>query len=369
MTPAFWRDRRVLVTGHTGFKGGWLSLWLHSLGARVYGYSLPPPTDPSLFDVAGVAGILTANTVADVRDLDALQSAMRDARPDAIFHLAAQSLVRPSYSDPVGTYTTNVIGTVNVLEAVRQIGGVRSVVIVTSDKCYENIGLERGYRETDAMGGHDPYSSSKGCAELATSAFRRSYFSDGPTAVASVRAGNIVGGGDWALDRLVPDFFRALDAGVPLRIRSPAAVRPWQHVLEPVAGYLVLAEALSTAGADFAEGWNLGPSDDDVCTVSWIVDFLRERAGGSVEIDRGPQPHEAHYLVLDSRKARRRLPWAPRWSIGEALERTIDWHRRWRQGADMRSLTLEQIAAYQASESRQPCHASTSQPHGLTVSS
>lgn len=369
MTPEFWRDRRVFITGHTGFKGGWLALWLHSLGARVYGYSLPPPTDPSLFVVAGIADILAANTVADVRDLDALEAAMRAARPDVVFHLAAQSLVRPSYSDPVGTYTTNVIGTVNVLEAVRRTGCIRSGVIATSDKCYENVGSKRGYRETDAMGGRDPYSSSKGCAELVTSAFRCSFFGDGPTAVASVRAGNIVGGGDWALDRLVPDYFRALDAGAPLRIRSPDAVRPWQHVLEPVAGYLVLAEALATSGSEFAEGWNLGPSDDNVRTVSWIVDFLREHAGGTVEIDRQPQPHEAHYLALDSSKARRRLSWAPRWSIGEALERTIDWYRGWRRGADMRTFTLEQIATYQASESHQSCHVSTSQPHGLTVSS
>ncbi len=294
---------------------------------------------------------------------------MRAARPEVVFHLAAQSLVRPSYSDPVGTYTTNVIGTVNVLEAARQIGDIRSVVIVTSDKCYENRGWERGYRETDAMGGYDPYSSSKGCAELVTSAFRRSYFGDGATAVASVRAGNIVGGGDWALDRLVPDFFRALDAGVPLRIRSPDGVRPWQHVLEPVAGYLALAEALANDGVAFAEGSNLGPSDDSVRTVNWIVDFLRERAGGTVDVERQPQPHEASYLTLNSSKARRRLSWAPRWTLGEALEKTIDWHRAWRQGADMRSITLNQIADYQASEFCQSCHASTSHPPGLTVSS
>jgi CDP-glucose 4,6-dehydratase len=369
MRPEFWRDRRVFVTGHTGFKGGWLALCLHALGARVHGYSLPPPTDPSLFDVADVAGVLDANTAADIRDLDALERALQAARPDAVFHLAAQALVRPSYSDPVGTYTTNVIGTVNLLEAVRRVRDVRSVVIVTSDKCYENDGRDRGYRETDAMGGFDPYSSSKGCAELATAAFRRSYFSEGPTAVASVRAGNIVGGGDWALDRLVPDFFRALDAGVPLRIRAPNAIRPWQHVLEPVAGYLALAEALATDGQQFAEGWNFGPPDDSVRTVSWIVDVLRRRACGSVEVDDQPQPHEANHLTLDSGKARRRLPWAPRWSIETALERTIDWHRAWRQSADMRRLTLDQIAAYQQSESRLSCHASTSAPPGLTVSS
>lgn len=369
MTNEFWRSRRVFITGHTGFKGAWLALSLHSLGARVHGYSLPPPTKPSLFDVAGVGDILESNALGDVRDLVALRSAMQAANPEVVFHLAAQSLVRPSYDDPLGTFTTNVIGTANVLEVLRHIEGVRAAVIVTSDKCYENAESDRALREMDPMGGYDPYSSSKGCAELVTSAFRRSFFADGRPSVASARAGNIIGGGDWAPDRLVPDLFRALDAGRPLQVRSPNSVRPWQHVLESVAGYLTLAEKLSEGGPTFAEAWNFGPPAGSIQTVAWIVDFLCARTGVTVETHRRPIPHEANYLSLNSNKARERLAWTSRWSIDHSLEKTLAWHAAWRSGADMRKVTLEQIDDYNDFKGSSACRASTSHRPGLTVSS
>jgi CDP-glucose 4,6-dehydratase len=353
LNPQFWRDRRVFITGHTGFKGGWLSLWLHRMGARIDGYSLPPPTNPCLFKAARMPEILQSNVAGDVGDLPALRSAMQQAEPEFIFHLAAQAIVRRSYLDPVGTYTTNVIGTVNVLEAARHLESIIAGVVVTSDKCYEYRGNQHAHCEADALGGRDPYSSSKACAELLTSAFQRSFFQNGRPWIASARAGNIIGGGDWAQDRLVPDFFRALDAGVPIRIRSPGSVRPWQHVLEPVAGYLRLAEKLASHGRTFVGAWNFGPAADSVHTVSAIVAFLRERAGGNVEVEPQPQPHESPYLALDSSKARRQLHWTPRWSLTKALEATIDWHHAWREGADMRRVTLDQIAEYDASGEQQ----------------
>jgi CDP-glucose 4,6-dehydratase len=349
VTADFWRGRSVFLTGHTGFKGGWLSLWLHALGARVTGYALAPPTDPSLFAVARIARTMAASHVGDVRDLQALAAALKEAAPDVVFHLAAQSQVRPSYADPVGTYSTNIMGTVNLLEAVRGVGGVRAVVNVTSDKCYENREWPHAYRETDAMGGHDPYSSSKGAAELVAAAYHRSFFAAAGPRLASARAGNVIGGGDWATDRLVPDFFRAFDAGTPLLIRSPNSTRPWQHVLEPLAGYLVLAEQLAKSIRNLAGGWNFGPLDDDVCSVGFLADYLTGRVGGNVRIADGPQPHEANVLRLDSGKARAVLGWSPRWRINEALDRTIDWHRAWSAGQDMRAATMAQIASYQAS--------------------
>ncbi|MBL8476012.1 MAG: CDP-glucose 4,6-dehydratase [Methyloversatilis sp.] len=350
MSDGFWRGRRVLLTGHTGFKGSWLSLWLHAQGAEVHGYALVPPASPNLFTVAGVAGALASSTLADIRDLTTLTALCREVRPQIVFHLAAQALVRQSYREPVDTFATNVMGVVNLLEAVRSTGGVRAVVNVTTDKCYENREWPWAYREIEPMGGHDPYSASKGCAELVTAAYRASFLKEAGVAVATARAGNVIGGGDWAEDRLLPDIFRALDARRTLPVRSPHAVRPWQHVLEPLSGYLALAEALAGGNGDFAEAWNFGPADDDARDVAWIVGRLASRLPDLVwQVDAAPQPHEAHYLKLDSSKARSRLGWQPRWRLAEALDRTLQWHQAWRAGADMRAVCLAQIADHVAS--------------------
>lgn len=305
MNPAFWPGRRVLVTGHTGFKGGWLSLWLQQLGAAVTGYALAPPSRPSLFETARV-GESMDSTVGDVRDFDTLQATVAKYRPEIVFHLAAQPLVVPSYQQPVETYATNIMGTVHLLEAVRQVGGVRVVVNVTSDKCYANREWLWGYRENEPMGGEDPYSSSKGCAELVTAAYRASFFPPADyarhgLALASARAGNVIGGGDWAAHRLIPDMIRAFQASRPTSIRCPEAVRPWQHVLEPLSGYLTLAEHLWIEGPALAEGWNFGPREHDARPVRWLVDRLAElwSDDASWEPDGEPHPHEAHYLKLD----------------------------------------------------------------------
>ncbi len=349
MSAAFWRGRRVFLTGHTGFKGGWLALWLAEMGAEVHGYALPPPTGPSLFEVAHVERRLASSTIADVRDAAALTAAVRAARPEVVFHLAAQPLVRQSYRAPVETYATNVMGVVHLLEAVRAVDGVRAVVNVTTDKCYENDGRAQPYREGDPMGGHDPYSSSKGCAELVTAAWRRSFLEARGVRVATGRAGNVIGGGDWAGDRLVPDFLRAIDAGQELVIRSPEATRPWQHVLEPVSGYLRLAQRLCEDGQTFDGAWNFGPPLQDAKPVRWIVERLCKGVpGASWRVDAAPQPHEAHMLSLDNAKARERLGWKPRWSIEEALARTLEWHLAWRKGADMQAHCLAQLRAYEA---------------------
>ena len=353
MNPAFWRGRRVLVTGHTGFKGGWLSLWLQSMGAEVVGYALESPTEPSLFEAARVGEGLEASHLGDVRDLDHLAEVFRDHRPEIVFHMAAQPLVRLSYAEPVDTYATNVMGTVNVLEAVRRTPGVRALVNITTDKCYENREWVWGYRENDPMGGHDPYSSSKGCAEIVTAAYRSSFFNpkDFPrhrVSVASVRAGNVIGGGDWAGDRLVPDMIRAFTTGEPVIIRSPHAIRPWQHVLEPLRGYLMLAERMVESGPDFAEGWNFGPREEDARPVAWIVQRLVEQwgEGAAWRLDEGQHPHEASYLKLDCAKARARLEWSPRWDLAAALEKIVAWHRAFNRGEDMRAFTLQQISQY-----------------------
>jgi CDP-glucose 4,6-dehydratase len=346
----FWRGKRVFMTGHTGFKGSWLALWLQSLGAVVSGYALAPATRPSLFELAKI-GAGMQSILGNVQDLGSLRGAMTAARPDVVFHLAAQSLVRLSYAEPVDTYATNVMGTVNVLEAARACDTVRAMVVITSDKCYENRELDRGYREDEPMGGRDPYSSSKGCAELATAAYRASFFAPGGAhraAVASARAGNVIGGGDWAADRLVPDIMRAAQAGEPVRIRNPGAIRPWQHVLEPLRGYLLLAERLWEEGGRFAEGWNFGPHDADCQPVSWIVERLAAAWGEGLtaERDRGEHPREARSLRLDSAKAIAHLGWAPRWDLAEALDSIVAWHKAHRDGADMRAVTLAQIDAY-----------------------
>ncbi len=345
MSPSPLAGARVFLTGHTGFKGGWLSLILAELGAEVHGYALDAPTSPSFFEVSGVAARLASHTVADIRDLDRLRRAMLDARPAAVLHLAAQPLVRRSYRDPIETITTNVVGTANVLQAVAEVPGVRAVVNVTSDKCYENRERAEPYREDEAVGGFDPYSASKGCAEIVTAAWRRSFLAARGVQVASARAGNVIGGGDWAEDRLVPDFLRAIDCGRELVLRSPNATRPWQHVLEPVSGYLRLAERLLGAeGGRFAGAWNFGPSPSDVRTVRWIVERLCAGVPGSRwGVDQAAQPHEAVQLSLDSSKALERLGWSPVWDAGEAVERTLAWHRSWRGGADMQAFSLGQI--------------------------
>ena len=342
----------MLVTGHTGFKGGWLAVWLESLGAKVAGYSLPAPTEPSFFDVAGV-GKSVATTIGDIRDLQSLRKCMQAVEPEVVIHLAAQALVRPSYEDPVGTYATNVMGTVNLLEATRQISSVRSVVIVTSDKCYENREREQGYREDEAMGGYDPYSNSKGCAELVTSAYTNSFFNPADytrhkVAVASGRAGNVIGGGDWAKDRLVPDMIRAIVAGQPVRIRNPNATRPWQHVLEPVGAYLLLAQRLFEEGPKFAGGWNFGPLEEDTRNVRDVVTQLTRQWGSEArwEADAGDHPHEARLLKLDCARAHALLDWHPVLRVEQAIGWATDWYKAWRGGQDMRTLSLQQISTY-----------------------
>jgi CDP-glucose 4,6-dehydratase len=350
VNPDFWYGKHVFLTGHTGFKGSWLALWLQSMGAQVVGYALIPPTNPSLFEVAEV-GAGMASIIGDIRDADKLCAEFAKHRPEIVIHMAAQPLVRYSYAEPVETYSTNVMGTVNLLEAVRNSDSVRAVVNVTTDKCYENREWVWACRENDAMGGFDPYSSSKGCAELVTAAYRRSYLEPAGIALASARAGNVIGGGDWAEDRLIPDFLRAIDAGVVLKIRSPQSTRPWQHVLEPLSGYLRLAEHLFMEGETFAEGWNFGPNDEDARPVSWIVERLAKmRQDVKWQCEEAPQPHEAHYLKLDSSKAKSRLGWQARWRLQTALQKTLEWHQAWRDGGDMRAFTLMQIAQYQAED-------------------
>ncbi len=348
MNHGFWKSKRVFLTGHTGFKGGWLALWLADMGAEVHGYALNPPAEPNLFTVAKVGKGLASSEFADIRDADKLCQAMRAVRPEIVFHLAAQPLVRYSYAQPAETYAVNVMGTVHLLEAVRSTAGVKAVVNVTTDKCYENREWVWPYREIEAMGGYDPYSSSKGCSELVTTAYRRSFFEPAGIHLASARAGNVIGGGDWAVDRLIPDFLLALDAGQVLTIRSPRATRPWQHVLEPLFGYLLLAEKLYTEGQDFAEAWNFGPEEADARTVQWIVEYLSSLVPDSVwQCDKAPQPHEANYLKLDSSKAKVKLGWHSRWNLQSALGHTLAWHLAWKRGVDMAAKSIEQIHAYE----------------------
>lgn len=356
MNASFWQNKKVFVTGHTGFKGSWLSLWLQKMGAIAVGYALEPPSDPSLFEVARVADGMTS-IIGDLRDFEHLQAAIQEHQPDIVFHMAAQPLVRYSYQHPIETYATNVMGTVHLLEAVRHTPSVKVVVNITSDKCYENREWVWGYRENEAMGGHDPYSSSKGCAELVASAYRRSFFSTETydqhgVALASVRAGNVIGGGDWAADRLVPDILRAIANSKPVTIRNPNAIRPWQHVLEPVCGYMTLAEKLWESGPTYAEGWNFGPSDEDAKPVSWIVDRLTERwgDGASWQLDAGENPHEAHYLKLDCSKAKTLLKWSPKLHLGDALDWIVEWYRAYLDQKDMRQMTEAQIERYIAAK-------------------
>jgi CDP-glucose 4,6-dehydratase len=352
MTADFWSGKRVFITGHTGFKGGWLALWLESLGAKVAGYSLSAPTEPSLCELAAVENSI-ASTRNDIRNAESLRESVQRFEPAIVLHLAAQALVRPSYEDPVGTYSSNVMGTVNVLESVRQCPAVRAVVIVTSDKCYENRERAEGYREDEAMGGYDPYSSSKGCAELVTAAYRNSFFNPSDYArhkvgLASGRAGNVIGGGDWARDRLIPDMIRAMSAGDPVKIRNPNAVRPWQHVLEPLAGYLLLARRLYEEGPKLSGGWNFGPLDGDTRKVRDIVERVTDQWGEGArwEADPGEHPHEARFLKLDCSRAHALLGWRPRLDTNTALAWTVDWYKAWRAGKDVRALCLQQISTY-----------------------
>jgi CDP-glucose 4,6-dehydratase len=343
----FWQDRSVLLTGHTGFKGAWLSLWLQSLGALVTGLALDtPPTKPSLYELARVGEGMAASVSCDVRDPHAVTQAVQKARPEIVIHMAAQPLVRHSFAFPRETYETNVMGTVNLLDAVRACEGVLAVLNVTSDKCYENREWERAYRESDPMGGHDPYSSSKGAAELVTSAYRRSFFSgaDSPR-VASARAGNVIGGGDWGADRLFPDIVRCVVSGETLRLRNPRAVRPWQHVLSPLSGYLLLAQALCSS-AEHARAWNFGPDARDAHSVEWVVRRVSQLWPGGMpwERDEGDHPHEAHCLKLDSSLARERLQWAPPLGLEDGIAATVEWYEAWRGGGEMRAVTLAQIA-------------------------
>ncbi len=344
--------KSVFITGHTGFKGSWLTLWLQSMGAVLKGFSLNPPTEPSLYQSAGIDGLIDS-TIGDIRNFDELYAAIDGFKPEIVFHMAAQPLVRLSYDEPIETYSTNVMGTVHLLEAVKRVGGIKAIVNITSDKCYDNREWVWGYREHEAMGGYDPYSNSKGCAELVASAYRNSFFNEKDyakhgVALASVRAGNVIGGGDWAKDRLIPDILRSFENKQTVIIRNPHAIRPWQHVLEPLSGYITIAQRLYNEGPAFAEGWNFGPREDDAMPVQFIVETMVKIWGDDAAwlLDGNEHPHEAHYLKLDCSKARMRLGWQPRWNLVETLDRIVTWHKAWLAGEDMLVRTRNEISEY-----------------------
>lgn len=353
-TPDFWRGKRVLVTGHTGFKGGWLSLWLQHLGANVSGFSLAPPTTPNFFELAHVGDGMDS-CLGDIRNPADISAALARYQPEIVFHLAAQSLVRYGYDHPSETYATNVMGLVNLLEGLRQTPSVRAVVNITTDKCYANLEQKQGYVETQALGGDDPYSSSKACSELVTAAWRKAYFASTAThrapgqtlQIATARAGNVIGGGDWGLDRLIPDLLTALSESRPVILRNPGAIRPWQYVLEPLSGYLRLAEKLAQEGAPWAEAWNFGPAESDAQPVQALVEALiRHWGGGTWSLDNAPQPHETHTLKLDCHKAQERLGWQPRWNLDTTLARIVEWHRAFLNQNDLRQLSIDQINSF-----------------------
>lgn len=347
MNKNFWQGKKVFLTGHTGFKGGWLTIWLNQMGAEIHGYSLEPNTQSNLFTTANISALLKSNTIADIRNKDALEKSIINSEAEIIFHLAAQPLVRHSYSEPFETYEVNVMGTVNLFEAARKSKNIKAIINITTDKCYENKEWVWSYRENEPLGGYDPYSSSKACSELVTSAYRDSFFREKCIQVASVRAGNVIGGGDWADDRLIPDFLKALDKKEKLTIRSPDATRPWQHVLEPLSGYLLLAEKLLTESDHFDGAWNFGPNESDTKSVRWIVDYLCLSSKGSKwEFNESPQPHEANALTLDSSKAKIKLNWSPVWNLQEALKNTLDWHTAWKNNEDMLEKSISQIRQY-----------------------
>lgn len=346
---SFWSGRRVFLTGHTGFKGSWLSLWLGKLGAHVVGYALKPPSEPSLFKDANVFQVMERSVFGDICNASELCKTIQQAAPEIVIHMAAQSLVHDSYINPVQTYNTNVMGTVNLLEAVRNTPTVKAVLNITSDKCYENRERSSGYSENEAMGGHDPYSSSKGCAELVSSAYRNSFLQKEGIALATARAGNIIGGGDWAKYRIVPDAIRAFTGKKKLLVRNPHAIRPWQNVLEPLSGYLLLCEYLIKKPEDFATGWNFGPDDENVKSVSKLADIMVSSWGDNVEwtLDEEPYPHEAEILKLDCTKAKTKLNWNPIWSLERALKETVLWYKAWNNASNMNDFTLRQIETYE----------------------
>jgi CDP-glucose 4,6-dehydratase len=344
----FWKGKRVFLTGHTGFKGSWLSLWLHSMGAVVKGYSLKPNTNPSLYGILSLVDLIHSE-IGDIRDLSKLKESIVVFKPEIVIHMAAQPLVRYSYKEPIETYSTNVMGTANVLEAIRLCETVKAVVVVTTDKVYENKEWPWGYRENEPLGGYDPYSSSKACAELVTAAYRQSFFTTtNAPSVATARAGNVIGGGDWSEDRLIPDAIKAFEDNISLVIRNPSATRPWQHVLEPLSGYLMLAESLFTEGIRFAQSWNFGPEDKDCKTVKWILDDLVKIWGNDASrvLEQTSQPHEANFLKLDCSKSKSELNWHPKWEISIVLEMIVDWHKHFQSGAVMKDLCLQEIKNY-----------------------
>jgi CDP-glucose 4,6-dehydratase len=348
VNPKFWKNKKVFLTGHTGFKGSWLSLWLIHMGAIVKGFALAPLTSPSLFYEAGINDLVDSE-IGDIRALARISQSMKEFNPDILIHMAAQPLVRLSYKEPVETYATNVMGTVNVLEAARACPNLKAIVSVTTDKCYENKEWPWGYRENEPMGGHDPYSSSKGCAELVTAAYRNSFFNTKDTpSIASARAGNVIGGGDWADDRLIPDILRAFEKSKAVVIRNPKATRPWQHVLEPLSGYLILAEELYNKGDEFGEAWNFGPNDEDCRPVDWILNKMVENWNGKASwlLDKNNNPHEAGFLKLDCSKAKQFLNWAPKWNLDKTLNSIVKWHQAWITGTDIKELCLKEIKEY-----------------------
>ena len=350
INSSFWTGRSVFLTGHTGFKGGWLALWLTEMGAKVYGYSLEAPTNPNFFKITNLGHKIQNSVTGDICDLLGLKNSMQIAKPSVIFHMAAQPLVKKSYINPIETFTTNIIGTINIFEAARKIDTVEAIVNITTDKCYENQEWDRPYHETDRLGGYDPYSSSKACSEIATSAYRNSFLSETGIKLASARAGNVIGGGDWAADRLIPDFFRSIDSDRTLRIRSPQAVRPWQHVLDPLSGYLILAEKLVTKGNNFAQAWNFGPEQSGAKTVSWILDRLSKKFNNSKwETEKTKQQHEASLLKLDISKAKSKLGWLPRWPLETAIDNTVEWYQAFKENDNMEEFSIKQIKAYQSS--------------------
>lgn len=352
MDSSFWKNKKVLLTGHTGFKGSWMSLWLQQMGSKVVGFSKFIPTKPSLFDLAKVENNMTSIT-GDINDLNQIKQTIEKFEPEIVIHMAAQSLVRKSYENPVETFSTNVMGTVNLFEAIRTTGKSRVIINVTSDKCYENKDNKTNFKEDDPMGGYDPYSNSKGCAELVTSSFRNSFFNvdkydEHKVSLASVRAGNVIGGGDWAEDRLIPDIMRAIMKNQPVKIRNPNATRPWQFVLEPLEGYLLLAEKLWDNGQKYSESWNFGPNKNDIKPVSWILQRFSELWDRPInsEIEQHEQPHEANNLSLDCAKAKAKLGWSPKTGIDSALKFTVEWYRQYMSGKDLRMFTEEQIKQF-----------------------
>ncbi|TXK76911.1 CDP-glucose 4,6-dehydratase [Paenibacillus sp. N3.4] len=348
---AFWEGKKVFITGHTGFKGTWLCLFLASLGAKVTGYALNPPTEPSLYKLCDIDKLISNSYIGDIRDSQFLEKAIIESDPEIVIHMAAQPLVRDSYKNPVETYSINIMGTVNVLEAIRKSKTVRAVVNVTTDKCYENKEWAWGYRENEPLGGYDPYSSSKACSELVTSAYRNSFFNQNEgksVAIATARAGNVIGGGDWAEDRLIPDCIRSLLANDRILIRNPNSIRPWQHVLEPLSGYLLLAQKLFEKGTDYAEAWNFGPYDVDAKPVNWIVDKICKKwgQGADYDLDQSPKPHEAQYLKLDCSKAFSKLGWQPKWSLDQALDKILEWTVAYKENNDIKATCFNQIEEY-----------------------